>query len=372
MMRFVKLAALVLAFVAALSIASIYGASYYYTSQRGQGCASCHEMAAYTNAVHASVHGKATCMDCHEAGLSTKLRHIRVHILGNAPETIRLRDTDVLAMTTSCQKCHQHEYASWHAGPHSATYTQIFANPTHNTQRRLMDDCLRCHGMHFNGAVRELVQPQNATGPWHITRANFADKPTMPCMACHQMHREGAAQTKPATRISATLPLATDSLAIYDRREQMHFAVRQLALPKLSDGPRAVKISPDQRQALCYQCHAPRQPEANSVAASNHYGPQFGSGDDRTPVGVHEGISCLACHASHNENATASCKTCHPQMSHCGIDVEKMDTTFASARSAHNIHWVRCTDCHQHGIPKLKTAVQRAQNASVSGTTASE
>ena len=90
------------------------------------------------------------------------------------------------------------------------------------------------------------------------------------------------------------------------------------------------------------------------MAARNHYGPQIGSGDDRTPTGVHEGISCLACHAGHNENAAASCKTCHPQMSHCGIDVEKMDTTFTSAKSPHNIHWVRCTDCHQHGVPKPK------------------
>jgi hypothetical protein len=41
-------------------------------------------------------------------------------------------------------------------------------------------------------------------------------------------------------------------------------------------------------------------------------------------------------------------------MSHCGIDVEKMDTTFSSATSQHNIHWVKCTDCHLHGIPKAK------------------
>ena len=60
-----------------------------------------------------------------------------------------------------------------------------------------MDDCLRCHGMHFNGAVRDLVQPQNTIGPWHITRANFADQPTMPCMACHQMHREGPSKQSP-------------------------------------------------------------------------------------------------------------------------------------------------------------------------------
>ena len=110
-------------------------------------------------------------------------------------------------------------------------------------------------------------------------------------------------QSRPAERISATLPLATDSLALFDRREQMHFAVRLLSLPQLSDGARAVKISPDQRQALCYQCHAPRQPDTATVAAANHWGPQIGSGDDRTPVGVHEGISCLACHAGHNENA---------------------------------------------------------------------
>jgi hypothetical protein len=360
MMRYLKLAGLVLASVAVLSIAFIYGASYYYTPQHGQGCASCHEMAAYTSAVHSSPHRTATCLDCHEASLATKLRHIRVHLSGYAPETIRLRDIDVLAMTTSCQKCHQHEYAGWHAGPHSATYAQIFANPVHNTQRRLMDDCLRCHGMHFNGAVRDLVQPQNTTGPWHITRANFADQPTMPCMACHQVHREGAVQSKPSTRISATISPATDSLAIYDRREQMHFSIRLLSLPQLSDGPRAVKISPDQRQALCYQCHAPRQPESATIAAANHWGPQIGSGDDRTPIGVHEGISCLACHSGHNENATASCKTCHPQMSHCGIDVEKMDTTFASAKSLHNIHWVRCADCHQNGVPKTKSTSQSA------------
>jgi hypothetical protein len=235
-----------------------------------------------------------------------------------------------------------------------------------------MDDCLRCHGMHFNGAIRDLVQPQNTAGPWRITRAGFADQPTMPCMACHQMHREGAVQSKPPARIAATVSPTADSLAIFDRREQMHFAIRLLSLPQLSDGPRAVKISPDQRQALCYQCHAPRQPETATLAAANRWGPQIGSGDDRTPVGVHEGISCLACHAGHNESATASCKTCHPQMSHCGLDVEKMDTTFSNAKSPHNIHWVRCTDCHQHGIPRMKLAAQRTAITPPLTTTASE
>lgn len=354
MMRMLKVAGLFAGCVAALSVALVYGASNYYTSQHGQGCASCHEMAAFTSAVHSSAHRTTTCLDCHDANLGTKLRHIRVHLLGQAPESIRLRDVDVVAMTTMCQKCHQHEYASWHAGPHSATYAQIFADPVHNAKRRLADDCLRCHGMHFNGAIRELVQPMNTVGPWHLVRASFANEPAMPCMACHEMHREGPVETKPAERSSWVVAPIPVTLAFYDRREEMHFAAGQLALPVMFDGPRAVRVSPDQRQAICYQCHAPRRPDAGSVAAAKGWGPQFGSGDDRTPVGVHEGISCVACHNGHSENAATSCKTCHPQMSHCGIDVEKMDTTFAHAKSAHNVHWVRCADCHQHGIPKAR------------------
>ena len=147
-----------------------------------------------------------------------------------------------------------------------------------------MDDCLRCHGMHFNGAIRDLVQPQNTTGPWHITRADFADQPTMPCMACHQMHREGAVQSKPAD--------AHLRYAFHQRRipSPSSIAASKCTSPSVCypsrncpTVPRPVKISPDQRQALCYQCHAPRQPEAATIAATNHYGPQIGSGDDRTP-----------------------------------------------------------------------------------------
>jgi hypothetical protein len=371
MMRILKLAGVAVAVVAALSISTMYGASYYYTSQHGQGCASCHEMTALTSGVHNSAHRTATCMDCHDASLATKLRHIRVHLFGHPSEAIHLRDIDVLAMTTRCQGCHQHEYAAWQAGPHSASYAQIFADSVHNAKRRPADDCLRCHGMHFNGAVRDLVQPVNATGPWHVIR-EFANAPAMPCLACHQIHREGPMQSKPAERISATVAPASATVGLFDRREQVHIAASQLPMPVLFDGSRPVKISPDQRQAICYQCHAPRQPETGTDAARIHAGPQIASGDDRTPVGVHEGISCISCHNGHRENAVSSCKTCHPQMSNCGIDVEKMDTTFANAKSAHNVHWVRCTDCHQHGVPKPKIAAHTAAVASRGPTAGSE
>jgi hypothetical protein len=113
------------------------------------------------------------------------------------------------------------------------------------------------------------------------------------------------------------------------------------------EGARPVKMSPDARQALCYQCHAPLA------------GAQVGSGDDRTGVGVHEGISCLGCHLKHGQQTRASCASCHPRLSNCGLDVEKMDTTFVSPKSGQNIHFVKCGDCHPRGVPK-KPGVSRA------------
>lgn len=354
MSPFLRLAGVAVASAAVLAAAIAFGASYYYTSQLGNGCASCHEMAAHVQVVHSAPHRAEGCEDCHDAALSTKLRHVRIHLFGPVPENIRLRQLDVQQMTARCRGCHQQEYASWHAGPHSATYTQIFTDRTQNSRQMLMEDCLRCHGMYFNGSIRELVQPLNTRGPWRIVAAGFASQPAIPCVACHQIHREGPQQTRPAARISASGVAVPASLAFYDRRETLHFEAASLSIPQLHDDARLVTVSQDPRQALCYQCHAPRSPQAGSVAAASAWGPQAGSGDDRTPIGVHEGISCLACHGGHNQNARASCKTCHPQMSHCGIDVEKMDTTYVNSASTHNIHWVKCRDCHQHGIPAAR------------------
>ena len=132
------------------------------------------------------------------------------------------------------------------------------------------------------------------------------------------------------------------SLAFYDRRSQMHIRAEQLLIPAVFDTARPVKTSPDPRQGLCYQCHA--------ALASG----AIGSGDDRTPMGVHEGLSCFACHQGHQQNTRASCANCHPRLSNCGIDVEKMDTTFANAKSRHNIHIVKCIDCHPSGVPRRR------------------
>jgi len=118
-------------------------------------------------------------------------------------------------------------------------------------------------------------------------------------------------------------------------------------MPTMKEGGRPVNASPDRRQALCYQCHAPRA------------GNEVFSGDDRTPVGVHEGLSCLACHEKHGQTTRASCAGCHPRLSNCGIDVETMDTTFKSPESRHDVHRVACLDCHPKGVPKKRTTTAR-------------
>ncbi len=324
-------------FAAMVVVVALYGVNAYYDSPTGRGCASCHEMNENVSTAHAAAHRKLACTECHESHLLTNLRHVAVHVGDRAPDRLALRHEDVLAMTARCQACHRQEYATWAAGKHSATYKRIFTDKDQNSKRRLMDDCFRCHGMHFQGAVRDLVKPLDTKGPWELIRTDMANQPTMPCIACHSMHREGAPITK-------TGPAAVPSLAFYDRRERMYFGAASMSIPHMLDGTRLVKMSPDQRQALCYQCHAPRAERL------------VGSGDDRTPMGVHEGISCVACHQGHNESARASCATCHPKMSNCGLDVEKMDTTFANLGSRHNVHFVKCVDCHEHGVPVKKVA----------------
>jgi hypothetical protein len=214
---------------------------------------------------------------------------------------------------------------------------------TFNQKNLLMDDCLRCHGMHFGGPVRDLVQPIDTAGPWSLKDRSLADQPVIPCLACHQTHKEGTPLQKSKLGVRTPGPeqgIMIPSLALFDRREMESVPVSRLSLPEMKDGDRLVKISSDPRQALCYQCHAPRATL------------QVGSGDDRTPVGVHEGLSCFACHLDHGQLTRASCTTCHPRLSNCGLDVEKMDTTFKSSKSLHDIHSAKCEDCHKKGVPR--------------------
>lgn len=346
--KIVLIAALLVAAVALM----VPGATMYYESGKGARCTSCHEMQAVYDQWHASSHRGIACEKCHGGALTTdasfhmnNVHRALQHVRGDLPEEIRLRNRDVQEMTGRCQSCHQQEYAAWQSGPHSATYGRIFLDKDYNAKNRLMDDCLRCHGMHLEGGVRDLVAPIDRRGPWQMLHPELAKAASMPCLACHQMHREGLPLEKTSAEGSVPGPsqeVVRPSLAWFDRRTEQYVPLADLPLPAMLDGARPVRMSRDQRQALCYQCHAP-------VASM-----QVGTGDDRTGIGVHEGISCIACHAQHGQKTRASCVTCHPKMSNCGLDVEKMDTTFLSPKSKHNVHWVKCADCHVHGVPPRK------------------
>ncbi len=329
------------------------GASLYYQYSGGRSCTRCHEIWQPYRDWHDSAHRNIACSECHgdvmtlDAGFHLKnLRQLVKHLRGQVPEQVRLKTDDVFKIEQRCAKCHREEYAAWAAGPHAASYSKIFLNNEHNKNTLLMDDCLRCHSMHFQGSIRDLITPVNRQGPWKLIDPNLAGRPAMPCLTCHQMHRHGSPlEPFPAMKADDAGPkqeIARPSLALFDRREQDYVSLERLPLPQIYDGVRLVRISPDQRQALCYQCHAP-----SAVG-------QVGSGDDRTPVGVHEGLSCFACHEKHGQTTRASCTTCHPQLSNCGINVETMDTTFKSLKSPHNVHTVKCIDCHTKGVPQKK------------------
>ena len=66
-----------------------------------------------------------------------------------------------------------------------------------------MDDCLRCHGMHFEGGIQAVVDPVDRSGPWRLKDPALAGRPAIPCLACHSIHRDGEPLRKPRTDGSA-------------------------------------------------------------------------------------------------------------------------------------------------------------------------
>lgn len=338
----------------ALAVALVPPASsVYFRATGGEGCASsCHEIRDTYNLWHESTHRSVACASCHgdafTSGVAFELANARRlfrHLGDTIPEQIRVKGIDVATMTDRCRNCHRQEFADWKAGPHGSTFSTIFLDGQHNRATRLRDDCFRCHGSYYEGPIRQLVTPIDMRGPWKFTDAQWSQQPAIPCLACHQMHRRGEplqGQAKPRPHPATGEEVERPSVALFDRREMQHVPVSDLPLPAMLDGARLVRLSPDQRQTLCYECHAPLPTR------------QVGSGDDRTGMGVHEGIGCLACHEKHGQKTRASCATCHPRLSNCGLDVEKMDTSFASATSRHNVHFVKCRDCHAKGVPKRR------------------
>lgn len=326
------------------------GASYTWwnTATPDKTCARCHEIHSSHSSWTSSAHSEISCLKCHGTALengfkslSEKSRMVVRHFLNKPdPDDIRLSEEQILGTMERCRSCHQGEYAGWLAGGHSATYADIMLDETHNTAEQLNFDCLRCHGMFYEGTILDLVEPISKQGPWRMKDEKMAGKATIPCMACHMIHSKG----EPAQRPDYSTPenvfyrrmRGNNALGFYFRHEKTHFTPDDLPKPVILSGKDTVQTPADPVYRLCVQCHAP------SVWH------QAGSSDDHTPAGVHEGISCMACHEPHSNYQKNSCDKCHAGKSkNCRLDVRTMNTTYFSPSSKNDVHTVACTDCHE-------------------------
>jgi len=328
------------------------GSSYWHFAAPGRTCGSCHEIVPSHDIWQQSYHREVPCEECHGTAVSNgfhslweNARRVVGHFSGPS-DRIALNEEQIQEMIGRCKACHELEYAGWLGSGHSVGYADIFLNEKQNSAEQVNEDCLRCHGMFFEGNIQDIVQPISTKGPWKLVNPALAERHAIPCLACHKIHLRGnpaaAADYADPKSIHYSRPLPIPRAGLYDRQEKAHFATPILPTPAMFEGERPVVISTDPRQRVCYQCHAP---------AADH---QTGSSDDRTPLGVHEGLSCLACHEAHSHESRKSCAECHPRLSNCGLDVEKMDTSYKSRDSRHNIHTVACRDCHTRGVPPRK------------------
>ncbi len=334
-----------------LIVAMLASYSQWNAASPSKTCASCHEISHSVDIWTASTHRNIACKECHGTALSEGIHSLKEkgamlfhHNNKIRTEDVKISEIQRLQVMQRCKGCHQTEYAKWNSGGHAMNYSEVFLNTAHNKTETIYEDCLRCHGMFFDkGTVHDIVEPLDTAGPWKLKDTGLTDRPAIPCFSCHQVHQQG----NPAVRQNLEIPGAlhyarkTETLtSFYYRRDSMYFPVSLLKPQGINFHGAELKISTDPNQSLCLQCHSPNAFNMDDT------------GDDRTPRGVHEGISCLACHDSHSNSATASCKTCHPAISNCKLDVEKMNTTYSDKSSKNNIHFVSCTDCHIKGRPE--------------------
>jgi len=237
---------------------------------------------------------------------------VYVHFTQNKQnDDIHLSEEQVLEINKRCIACHQSEYAGWLRSGHAVNYKEIFLDSAHNAMEKPYWDCLRCHGMFYDGNINNLMKLDgNDYKQWKIRDEKQETRLTIPCLSCHQMHTENPRSERyiALNDSSRNLDERNPVTALYIRAEKMHLRSDMLPKCKMFDGDKELVTPSDPNTQLCMQCHAP------------NFKHQAGSEDDCTVTGVHEGISCIACHQPHSGETKASCAQCHPSLSNEQIE----------------------------------------------------
>lgn len=206
--------------------------------------------------------------------------------------------------SADCGSCHTGEHERWSTPLHAADAATVLTNEEHNKEEMLIDECITCHAPFQAGKfkVADFIQPLDQEGPWKIVIDNADHWQAIKCEVCHDP--------------TSTAP---KKLAFFDAATQKYVTV---------------KDSTD----LCEKCH------------------QAGTDDSRNLKGsVHEGLQCATCHFQEGTEMSLdpkqSCTQCHPNVNPEHPDVTKLETTFLSAESENDIHFVRCASCHPMGTP---------------------
>ena len=309
-------------------------------------CAQCHEIRSSHDSWLGSAHAEVQCTECHGTAMSDGLRSIKektgmvvAHFSDKKhPYDIYLTESQVLDISGRCIQCHQSEHAGWLASGHAVNYREIFMDKDHNATEKPYWDCLRCHGMFYDGNINDLMYLEGEPSAWYIKDTKQELRPAIPCLSCHQIHTDNPVSKRYiSTMDSTTKSVRQTRNVLYVRSEKMHLRSDMLTPVTMKDDDnKPVNRAIDPNTLLCQQCHAP------------DYVHRAGSQDDRTPVGVHEGISCTACHKVHSGDTRESCLICHSEVSkNCRMDVRTMNTTYLSKNSPNDIHRINCTSCHE-------------------------
>ncbi|MDR1356118.1 MAG: hypothetical protein LBJ58_00425 [Tannerellaceae bacterium] len=259
-------------------------------------CAQCHEVSPSHESWLQSAHADVRCIDCHGTAFSRGLHSLKeksgmvlAHWFDEKQNIdIRLTEEQMLDVVLRCAECHRAEHAGWLESGHALTYGEVFMNGEHNREEKPYADCLRCHGMFYEGDIHTLMSLEGEPDDWHIYDKKQAERPAITCLSCHEIHTPNPVSTRRTPTDTTSLSDKAPYTSLYVRADKTHLRTDLLTPVTIMQGDSSALAAIDPASLLCLQCHAPN---------SSH---RAGSSDDRTPLGIHAGKSCLDCHSAHS------------------------------------------------------------------------